>query len=286
MTETMAKTLTETLCAVVIAKNEAVNIANCLETLKWCDQVLVIDNESEDGTEVIAERMGARVVSMTGSFAELRNEALKRAKTDWLLYIDADERVTPALAKEIQRVMMEGGAEAASQAAPSAYAINRANVMYGEVFHHGGWQHDWIVRLFKREKLQSWVGEIHEHAEVEGETGRLKEQLIHFTHRGVIPSLQKSVAWTPIEARLLFESGIAPVTASTLLRKTVMEFLRWLFARKGNRDGMAGWVEGLTQAMNRLLVYMQVWELQQKPSIPEKYREYEESIAKLWKKSA
>lgn len=268
-----------TISAVVLARNEADNIANCIETLKWCDQILVIDNESSDTTAEIAERSGARVATKAGTFAELRNEALKKAKTDWLLYVDADERVTPALAKDIQRVM-------ASDAVQVAYAVNRANVLYGEVFHHGGWETDWVVRLFKREALKEWQGDVHEHAEVDGTEGRLKEQLVHFTHRGVIPSLLKSVEWTPIEARLLYEAGVPPVTGRTLIRKGVMEVIRRMFTKKGYQDGTVGWIEGLTQAINRVLVYMQVWELQQKPSVTEKYQEYEESIAKLWKKNS
>lgn len=264
-----------TIAAIVLTKNEAGMIANCLETLRWCSEILVIDHNSTDTTTEIASRQGAKVVKAEGSFAHRRNEALKRCKADWLLYIDADERVTPDLAQEIMHAVTDG--------TDTAYAICRSNILYGRVFEHGGWQDDWVVRLFKREKLQKWAGEVHEHAEVEGKTGRLRSLLVHLTHRDVVSSLQKSVEWTPIEARLLFEAGAPKVTARTLFRKTTMELFRRVVRKGAYQDGMAGWVEAWTQAMNRLLVYMQLWQLQQKPSLPERYQRFEHSIAELWK---
>lgn len=264
-----------TITAIVIAKNEASLIANCLDTLKWCDEIVVIDNASDDTTAALAARSGARVVTLAGSFSELRNEGLRRSKTDWVLYIDADERVTPALAKEIR--------EAVSQASFSAYRIWRANVMYGRHLSYGGWQKDGVVRLFKREALQKWAGLIHEHAEVTGETGDLHQQLIHFTHRSVISGLYKTCEWTPLEAQQLFEADVPPVTASTLVRKGGMELFRRLIKEKGYKDGIVGWIEALVQAMNRVIVYIQVWELQQKPSLPQTYQAHETEVAQLWK---
>ena len=90
------------ITAVIIAKNEESMIANCIDSLRWCSEILVIDNGSDDTTPHVAESLGARVVSYkTGSFAALRERAQKYVKTDWLFYIDADERVSPMLAKEI-----------------------------------------------------------------------------------------------------------------------------------------------------------------------------------------
>lgn len=266
------------ISAIVIAKNEAAMLANCLDTLAWCDEVLVIDHQSSDATVEIAERFGARVVTQAGTFADLRNEGLKRSKTDWLLYVDADERVTPALAAEIKQTI--------AQATSVAYAIGRHNILYGQVVQHGGWERDQVVRLFQRSTLREWQGEVHEHADVQGVTGTLTEALVHLTHRSVVDGLLKSAEWTPIEAKLLFESGLPPVTAVTLLRKMIMEVVRRLVLKQGYRDGLVGWIEALTQGLNRVLVYMQVWELQQKPSIPERYQRYEQSIAELWKKAA
>jgi glycosyltransferase involved in cell wall biosynthesis len=271
--------MTPTISAIVIAKNEEAMIANCLDTLRWCDEVVVVNNDSSDATVGIAHRQGARVITTSGTFAELRNEALKRSKTDWVLYVDADERVTPALAQEIKKVI--------DQPEHVAYAVNRTNVLYGQHLQHGGWGEDWVVRLFERTKLKTWAGEVHEHAEVDGSEGKLSEKLVHFTHRDIISGLIKTAHWTPIEASLLAASSKTPkVTLGLILRKTLMELVRRLITKQGYKDGLTGWIEALVQAMNRMLVYMQVWELQQKPSLPEKYQQYERSIVELWKRAS
>lgn len=270
--------MTPTISAIVIAQNEAEMIANCLETLKWCDEVIVVDNESTDHTAEIADRWGARVVEGKGSFADLRNQGLHKCKADWLLYIDADERVIPSLAKEIRGVVLDTTHDALS--------VNRSNVLYGHVLEHGGWNQDRVVRLFRREKLLKWEGEVHEHAVIEGTTGELKTQLLHLTHRNIVDGLIKSAHWTPIEARLLFEAGIPKVKASTIIRKGVMEVWRRIVVKQGYKDGGAGWVEALVQGMNRMLVYMQVWELQQKPSLPERYQKFETQVSHLWKQTS
>lgn len=270
--------MTPTISAIVIAKNEADMLANCLETLKWCDEVIVVDHDSLDTTPEIAKRLGARVVHANGSFAEIRNEGLRLCKSDWVLYIDADERVIPDLAKEIRRVLAEPQ--------HTAYSVSRSNVLYGHVMTHGGWERDRVVRLFQRDKLKQWAGEIHEHAEVEGSTGALETQLLHLTHRNIVQGLLKTADWTPLEAKLLFEAQVKPVTLGTLLRKGLMEVFRRAITRGGYRDGLAGWIEALVQGMNRMLVYMQVWELQQHPTLPDRYQKYEETVAELWKRQA
>lgn len=263
------------ISAIIIAKNEEEMIANCIETVRWCDEIIVVNNDSADGTVAIAHRLGARVMTLSGTFAQVRNEGLKRAKTDWIWYLDADERVTPRLAEEIRNVI--------EAPAGSAYRVKRTNILYGQHLQHGGWGDDWVVRLFERKALKGWQGEVHESAVHEGKTASLRQTLIHFTHRSVIQGLAKTIEWTPIEARLLVEAHTSPVRLRTLVRKALMELWRRMILQRGFQDGMAGWVEGLTQAVNRLLVYLQVWERQQRPSIEDQYRHHEEAIARLWK---
>lgn len=267
---------TNTVTALILAKNEAEMIANCIETVRWCDEIIVVDTGSQDATAEIATALGARVVSIASpSFATVRTKALKFVKTDWVLYVDADERVTPAAAKEIT-VYLE-------TAAASALRFRRENICYGAHLSFGGWQDDWVVRMFRVTQLQSWTGDIHESPVFEGECISLHSPLVHLTHRDVVSSLLKSAAWTPMEARLLAEAHTPPVRARTLLRKGVFEFLRRYFLKKGYKDGMVGFIEAMTQAINRVLVYMQVWELQQKPPIENRYQAIEKEIASLWR---
>jgi glycosyltransferase involved in cell wall biosynthesis len=264
------------ITAVIVATNEEAMIVNCIESLRWCDEILVLDAGSEDKTISLAESAGARVVSFSHpSMARKRNEALKRVKTDWLIYVDADERVTPQLAKEIL-VQLETGTA-------SALTLHRQNIHYGKAFHYGGWQEDTVTRAFAKEAFQEWYGDIHESPRFTGEAVTLSTPLLHLTHRNTLDGLRKTIAWTPIEARLLFEGGTPPVTVKTIFRKGIMEMVRRIFLKQGRKDGTEGWIEGIVQGINRMLVYIQVWELQRKPSLEQTYQHLEAQLLEKWR---
>lgn len=266
----------KTLSAVIITKDEERMIANCLWTLAFADECIVVDTGSTDNTVQIASRMGARVVEVLGgSFADWRTAGKEASSGDWILYIDADERVTPKLSREILHTIQ--------YTSNAAYALKRNNIHFGKWFEHGGWQNDVLVRLFKRAHLREWQGKVHEHAVVDGIIAELKEPLVHLTHRNIKDGLVKSYTWTDIEASLLYEANARPVGAFTLLRKFGMEFFRRLLIQKGYKDGVEGWIESFQQAINRFFVYERLWELQQKPSLDEKYMQIEKEIARLWK---
>src|SRR3972149_8823950 len=257
--------------AIIIARNEAAMITECLRTLSWCREVLVIDDSSTDQTAQQAENLGARVVEFSHpSFARKRNEALKHAQGDWLFYIDADERVTPTLAKEILGHIETG-------AAP-VLRLARENFAYGHLFQHGGWQRDFVTRVFKKNALQRWTGEIHESPQFIGAVKTLRSPLLHLTHRSTEENLRKSADWTKLEAELLYKAGEKPVTFSTLRRKGGMEFFRRAIIQRGYRDGLAGLIEALAQGINRVTVYIQVWELQQKPPLSERYQKKDQEL--------
>lgn len=264
-----------TITAVVIAKNEAEMIEACLDCLQWCDEVLVIDNGSTDNTSDLAEKKGAKVVAFKhDSFSKIRSEALKFISTDWLVYIDADERVSPELAKEIL-VNLETESS-------SALAFLRQNYFFGQKFNHGGWQSDTVIRVFHKNSITGWQGKVHETPEFKGTEKVLSFPLIHFTHRNVVSGLYKSAAWTPIEADLLFKAGEPPVTVRKIIKKGFSEFVKRAYLKNGYKDGSAGLIESLIQGINRMLVYMQVWELQQKPSAEKKYHSLEKEIKEKW----
>jgi glycosyltransferase involved in cell wall biosynthesis len=266
------------ITGIIIAKNEAEMIANCIDTLRWCDEVLVVDSGSTDATPEIAKTTGARVVVLkSGNFAELREFGLKHVKTDWVIYLDADERITPRLYQEIAVNIETNNAD--------VLQMKRENICYGSTFHHGGWENDLVTRVFKKSALKGWTGIIHESPEFKGEVKLLFTSLIHLTHRSTQANLKKSADWTILEAKLLAESGVPPVTLRTLLRKGTMEFFRRAFMKQGRKDGMPGLIEALVQGMNRVMVYIQVWEIQQNPSIAEKYLKIEKDIAAQWQLS-
>lgn len=266
---------TPSITAVIIAKNEQDMIEACLDCLQWCAEILVIDNGSTDATADLAEKKGAKVISFKhDSFARLRSEALKIVSTDWLFYVDADERVMPDLAKEIA-VNLEIGTD-------SAFSFNRENYFFGEKFEHGGWQQDVVTRVFKKATISGWHGIIHESPDFAGSVKMLSFPLIHFSHRNVSSGLYKSAAWTPMEAELLFKAGEPPVTFRKIVKKGISEFIKRAYLKKGHQDGQAGLIEALIQGINRMLVYMQVWELQQKPPLDKKYQNLEKQIKEKW----
>ncbi len=267
-----------TISALIIAKDEAEMLQACLDCLHWCDEVLVLDSGSLDATAEIADRFGARVIRFKHpSFSSLREEILKHAKSEWVFYIDADERVLPKLAKEI-RVHIETGTAAAIQ-------MDRANIFFGQPVSYGGWGEEQVIRVFMNSELQGWKGEIHESPVFTGTVATVKTPLVHLTHRNTRSGLLKSAAWTWLEAQALFDSKIPAVTFWTLVRKGFMEFFRRAIVKQGYKDGMTGLIEATIQAWNRIIVYIQVWELQQQPSLSEKYAKIENEIAQSWKKS-
>ncbi len=266
---------TQNITAVVITKNESAMIEGCLRCLQWCTAVIVIDTGSSDDTVAKAERLGARVIQLNlVSFAKIRTEALKYVQTDWCIYIDADERVTPTLAKEVA-VLIE-------TSAANALEMHRENIFFGQHVEHGGWEKDSVTRVFKKTSLKRWFGDIHESPEFSGMAVLCQTPLIHFTHRTVKDGLIKSAQWTYMEAELLHAAHIPTVTFFTLIRKGMMEFIRRGIFKKGYKDGEVGLIEALIQGINRVLVYAQVWELQQKPPIEKRYSDYETELFKAW----
>lgn len=264
--------------AAVLTYNESEMITGCLSTLEWCEQVLVLDSGSTDNTVSLAKAMGAAVIlSQEKSFAERRNQLLAACKTKWILYIDADERITPTLAQQIAQAIADNAFDVVS--------FPRRNYFFGRQFNHGGWQDEVITRLFRVTSLRGWQGSIHESPVYEGSILQLEDPLWHFSHRSVVDGLEKTTMWTPMEAQLLANTIKQQVSFWTVLRKGMGEAWRRGILQAGWRDGPAGLMEVLTQSINRMLVYMQVWERQQVPHLTEQYDSLEKKVTSLWQKS-
>lgn len=261
--------------AIVLTKNEEQMIVNCLETVKWCQEIIVIDSQSTDSTVQLAKRTGAIVYSTDkNSFADRRNYGLSKARTPWIFYLDADERVTPQLMQEMSLAI--------SDDSTSALRLHRLNIHYGREMQNGGWQNDYLVRVFKTENLQEWTGIVHESPQFTGTVKQLENSLVHLTHRNMIDGLKKTIQWTNDEAELLFNANHPQVTVKTLIRKSLMEVYRRAFKWKGRKDGIEGWIEALVQGMNKFIVYERLWELQRKPSLDKTYQAIDQKIIEKW----
>jgi len=258
----MRKDKKETVSVIINAKNEQDFIGGCLESVGWADEViLLIAPSSTDKTREISEGFKVKIVEQEGErmdYAAWHNQGIRVALGDWLLWIDADERVTPLLRNEIQNTIIN---------TPYAvYAISRRNFLLGKELHWGGWYPDYAKRLFRKQNLEKWVGELHEQPVFSGELGHLKEPMIHLQPEKIEPALQKSIKWSIIEADLLYESGHPSIVWWRVLRMGVRTLFERLIKKQGFRDGVEGWIESVYQAYHTMIVYLRLWEMQNDPS--------------------
>jgi glycosyltransferase involved in cell wall biosynthesis len=224
------------LSVLVVAKNEAKNLAACLEAASWAfERVVVVDPVSHDKTLEIARRHAEVVVQRTfDDFASQRNFALSLASGDWVLSVDADERVTPALAAEIRRVIGD----------PSntnrGFRVPIRSVILGRAFGFSGTQHDQPLRLFRRESGY-WVGLVHETVLLSGPAASLQNALAHHSLPDVHVFLGKLDHYTTLEAQGLAESE-RRFRMSDLTLRPLWTFLKLYVFKQGFRDGLEGFM--------------------------------------------
>jgi glycosyltransferase involved in cell wall biosynthesis len=228
------------ISAVVLARDEADYIEPCLRSLAWADEVLVLlDPESRDATEAIARRLGARIEQRGfASFGALRNAGLELARGDWVLFVDADERVSPGLAAEIRQAVRGGDA---------GYWIPRRNRILGRWMRGTGWYPDEQLRLLRRARARyDETRLVHEVATVDGPVGRLREPLIHLNYASLSEFWAKQRRYTALAARTRARAGRP--RARALLGAPLREFWRRFVTLHGYRDGALGLVLSLALA--------------------------------------
>lgn len=246
------------ISGVIIAKNASETISKTLESLQFCDEIILIDNISTDKTKEIAKKFNTKIYEFkSSSFADLRNEGLKRAKGEWILYIDADERVSLELQKEIKHLIITSDRVHVL----NAYFVKRKNFYYGN--------HEWpyvekLERLFKKDSLVEWYGKLHETPRFPGEIGELNEFLFHYSHTNVSQMVEKTNEWSEIEASLRFNSGHPQMTWWRFPRVMITAFYDSYFRQGGFKAGTVGIIESIYQAFSIFVTYAKLWELQQR----------------------
>lgn len=245
------------LSVIIIAKNEEKKLPECLESVKWADEIILVDTDSTDKTVDIAKANGANVFYYEdGSYQDWRNRGLKEAKGKWILYIDADERILSALRDEILKQVKDDSISYA------AYAIPRKNIILGREMRHGGQWPDYQKRLFKRKALKEWKGDLHEQPVIEGELGYLHEPMIHIKHDNLSEMVIKTNRWSTIEAKILLESNHPQMVPWRFVRIMVTELWLRLVKQKGMLDGVAGVIYAIYQMWSRFITYGKLWEMQ------------------------
>ncbi|HEX9934440.1 MAG TPA: glycosyltransferase family 2 protein [bacterium] len=235
--------------AVLIVFNEERNLAACLESVKWADEVIVVDGHSTDRTPELARQSGAKVYQNTFSgYGPQKQFALERAACGWILSIDADERVTPKLRDEILKVLDKSSGV-------DGFEIPFKNVFFGKWLKHSGLYPDYHLRLFRRTAAEFTSAKIHESVLVRGRVGRLNHPMLHCSYPTVASYVQKMNRYTA----LLAEGG-ATFRLNHMLFSPVSKFFRLYLGRRGYLDGFTGLVYCLLAAFFNFVKDAKAWE--------------------------
>ncbi len=223
------------LSVVVITKDEEANIGRCLDSAHWADEIILIDSQSTDRTVEIAQGYGAKVFSpLWHGYGPAKRDGVERATGEWILSIDADEVVSPALADEI-RELLAGAPEHAG------YCINRRTNFLGRWIKHCGWYPDRVLRLFRRDSGNFDEAVVHEKVVVNGSTGHLKGELLHYSYPTLASYLAKFDVYTTLGAEKAFGQGKRAHWHDIVLRPPV-SFIKHYLIHRGFLDGWEGLV--------------------------------------------
>jgi glycosyltransferase involved in cell wall biosynthesis len=244
------------LSVTIITRNEAADIEAACESAAWADEIVVVDSGSTDDTAAIARRRARVEVRGWPGYIAQKNYAASIASHDWILSLDADERVTPELAAEI-RSRLSG------EPVEHAFRIPRVTFHLGRWIRTTDWYPDYQTRLYDRRSAE-WTGRyVHEAVTVRGETGQLQGELQHYAYRDVADHLETIDRYTTLAARQMHEDG-RRATAVDLALHPLFAFLRNYIVRGGIRDGATGFLISRMNAYYVFLKFAKLWELQRK----------------------
>jgi glycosyltransferase involved in cell wall biosynthesis len=242
------------ISAIVITRNEEKNIKRCLSSLDWVDEIVVVDSESTDQTKRIISEFTPKVFDLKWEgFGKAKDYAKDKASHPWILSVDADELVTEYLKEEIQGITK-------SEDSHSGYYIPRRSNFLGRWIEHGGWYPDYVLRLFKKDKAKFNHSMVHEKVEVEGKTGYLKNDLLHYTDPNFEHYLEKLNRYTSLAAEELFREGKRNKFFDLIFRPLAV-FLKRYFVRKGFLDGLPGFILAVSSAFHVFSKYVKLWHL-------------------------
>ena len=243
------------LSVVVIVKNEAHNIEACLRSVAFADEIVVLDSGSIDSTVQIARSLGADVTvnSDWQGFGVQKNRALALARSDWVLSIDADERVTPELQSAIR--------QAVNAPAFNAYCFPRSSSYCGQYMRHSGWYPDYVTRLFRRGSARFSDDLVHEKVITSERVGKLQPPLLHESFRSFEAVLDKTNRYSTAGAQILFNKG-RNASVSKAVGHGLWAFVRTYILQLGMLDGRMGFVLAISNAEGTYYRYLKLWLLQ------------------------
>jgi glycosyltransferase involved in cell wall biosynthesis len=239
------------LAVLILTYNEEKNIDECVQSVQLADEIIVIDSGSTDSTVELAEKLGAKVVyhPMDEGFAGQRNFALQQTEAEWVLYLDADERITPELAAEIRTIVQKNE--------PYAYEILRRNVVFGQRVNYGGHSPDYSLRLYPREAIH-WQGVVHEQAQVNLPILQTKNGMLHYTYTSWERYFFKFNQYTTLMAQQMGERGKKARITDIIVRPW-FAFFRFYILKSGWRDGKIGFILAAFHAFYTMAKYVKLY---------------------------
>jgi len=245
----------QSISAIVLAKNEQINIGKCLESLTWCDEIIIIDDESSDETLKIAKKYKATIYihPLDGNFSAQRNFGLSKAKNEWVLFVDSDEIVSDALAFEIPNAI---GLTDQNSRNFNGFYIKRTDFMWGKQLKHG----EATIKLLRlgRKEAGIWKGMTHEVWQIRSPIGNLVNPIFHFPHKNLTEFLKKINFYTDIRAKELREKNIRSSFWAILLYPSGKFIVNYIF-KKGFMDGIHGLIFAIIMSFHSFLVRGKLW---------------------------
>ncbi len=247
------------ISVVISAYNEEKNIAACIESVEsLASEVIVVDNSSKDATAMIAKKSGAKVYTQENNPKKIdlqKNYGFDKANGEWILSLDADERVTQKLSQEIKNILQQ-------EDNVNGYLIPRKNIIFGKWIRNSIWWPDYQMRLFKKGKGKFLKASVHKQIEIKGETRYMSEPLTHYNYDSVSQYVSRmNNIYTEIEADTFMSEG-KKLHWTAAIQMPISDFMKTYFFQKGYRDGLHGLILSGLQAFYMFLVFAKIWERQ------------------------
>jgi glycosyltransferase involved in cell wall biosynthesis len=247
----------EKITALITCFNEEENIRECLESVTWADEIFVVDSFSTDRTLNICREFPTRIEQHEyACTADQMNWAIPRATHPWVLIVDSDERVPPALRERIEKILKDPGAL-------EGYRINRRTFFFGKLIHHCGWERDYVVRLFRKDRGRYEERKVHATMIIDGTIGTIKEHFIHYTYRTFEEYFEKFGRFTTWAAQDLQRKG-KRATFVRIFFRPVFRFVKMYFLRRGFLDGLHGLILCGLAAFSVFTKYAKLWDMQRR----------------------
>lgn len=244
----------QNISVIIITKNEENNIEDCLKSVEWADEIIIVDAESDDKTVEIAGKYTDRIyIRKWEGYSKQKKYALSLSRNEWVLSIDADERISTELKTEIQKGTDENY---------DGFRISRKNYFLGKHITGCGWDNDFQLRLFKKSMTEITDNLVHESFIVKSAVGQLKNRILHYSYRTLKDAITKMNNYSSLEAEQKYRNkNVSPID---FIIHPASAFIQYFIVKKGYKDGKYGLMVSLLHAMTNMQIYMKMWELKNK----------------------